>query len=300
MRISTGQWYRQGVSAMLNSQADLSKTQLQLATGQRMLAPSDDPAAATKVLELDQLLSSVSQYQRNGDAAEARLRREENVLEGVGDIMQRVRELAVRATNGSLSAGDRQAISAEVREHLNGLMGLANATDTNGEYIFSGYRTDVPAFVDDGAGNFTYQGDQGQRLLQIGSARHVTTGDPGDSVFMGIDDGNGGVSDVFSIVHDFITDLDNNTPSGATLTALDNAMDQIQTVRTKIGGRMNAIENQHGINDSFGLVMEQNRSILEDLDYGEAVSRLQQQELILQASQQSFMKVEGLSLFNYL
>ena len=94
MRISTGQWYRQGVSAMLNSQAALSKTQLQLATGQRMLAPSDDPAAATKVLELDQLLSSVSQFQRNGDAAEARLRREENVLEGAGDSLQRVRELA--------------------------------------------------------------------------------------------------------------------------------------------------------------------------------------------------------------
>ncbi|HID45550.1 MAG TPA: flagellar hook-associated protein 3 [Chromatiaceae bacterium] len=300
MRISTGQWYRQGVNAMLNNQSTLSKTQLQLATGQRMLAPSDDPGAATRVLELDQLLSAVSQYQRNGDAAESRLRREENVLESSGDILQRVRELAVRAVNGSLSAGDRQAIATEAREHLAGLLSMANATDTNGETIFGGYRTDVPAFVDDGAGNFTYQGDQGQRLMQIGSARHVATNDPGSSVYMGIDDGNGGITDAFSILNDFITDLDNNTPSGTTLTALDNAMDQIQTVRTKIGGRMNAIENQRGINDSFGLVMEQNRSILEDLDYGEAVSRLQQQQLILQASQQSFMKVEGLSLFNYL
>ncbi|WP_457666115.1 flagellar hook-associated protein FlgL [Thiolapillus sp.] len=300
MRISTGQWYRQGVAAMIDNQATLSKTQLQLATGQRMLAPSDDPGAATRVLELDQLLSSVNQYQRNGDAAEARLRREENVLEGSGDILQRVRELAVRAVNGSLSAGDRQAISTEVREHLDGLLALANATDTNGETVFGGFRTDVPAFTDDGAGNFSYQGDQGQRLMQIGSARHVATNDPGDAVFMGVDDGNGGTTDTFSILNDFITDLDNNAPSGATLTALDNAMDRIQTVRTKIGGRMNAIENQRGINDSFGLVMEQNRSILEDLDYGEAVSRLQQQQLILQASQQSFMKVEGLSLFNYL
>ena len=300
MRISTGQWYRQGVAAMLDNQSTLSKTQLQLATGQRMLAPSDDPGAATRVLELNQLLSSVSQYQRNGDAAEARLRREENVLEGSGDILQRVRELAVRAVNGSLSAGDRAAISTEVREHLDGLLALANATDTNGETIFGGYRTDVPAFTDDGAGNFSYQGDQGQRLMQIGSARHVATNDPGSTVFMGIDDGSGGTTDTFSILNDFITDLDNNVPSGTTLTALDNAMDQIQTVRTKLGGRMNAIENQRGINDSFSLVMEQNRSVLEDLDYGEAVSRLQQQQLILQASQQSFMKVEGLSLFNYL
>lgn len=300
MRVSTSQWYRQGVDAMLTNQASLAKTQLQLATGQRMLAPSDDPGAATKVLELDHLLSSVNQYQRNSDVAESRLRREENVLEGAGGILQRVRELAVRANNGSMSAGDRQSIATEVREHLEGLLALANATDTNGEYVFAGYRTDAPPFTDDGSGNFAYQGDQGQRLLQIGSARHVATNDPGDGVFMGIADGSGGRTDAFSILHDFITDLDNNAPSGITLTALDNAMDQMLTVRTKIGGRMNAIENQHGINDSFALVMEQNRSILEDLDYGEAVSRLQQQQLILQASQQSFMKVEGLSLFNYL
>lgn len=300
IRISTGQWYRQGVSAMLDNQTSLSKTQLQLASGQRMLAPSDDPSAATRVLELDQLLSAVTQYQRNADAAESRLSREENVLEGAGDILQRVRELAVRANNGSLSAGDRQAISVEVRQHLNGLLALANATDANGEHLFGGYRTDTPPFSDDGSGNYTYQGDQGQRLLQIGSSRHVATNDPGDGVFMGISDGSGGRTDVFSILHDFATDLDANAPSSVTLTQLDNAMDRIMTVRTKIGGRMNAIENQRGINDSFALVMEQNRSILEDLDYGEAVSQLQQQMLILQASQQSFMKVEGLSLFNYL
>ncbi|WP_457676244.1 flagellar hook-associated protein FlgL [Thiolapillus sp.] len=300
MRISTSQWYRQGVDSMLRNQSDLSKTQLQLASGQRLLSPADDPSAATRVLELDSMLASVQQYQRNADMAESRLRREEDVLGGAGDILQRVRELAVRANNGSLSAGDRQAIAEEVRQHMDGLLALGNATDTNGEYIFGGYRTDVKPFVDTGGGVYSYQGDQGQRRLQIGSARQVVSNDPGDTVFMGIDDGNGGTTNTFAILHDFVDDLENNTPSGATLTALDNALDRIQGVRTKLGGRLNAIENQRGINDSFSLVMEQNRSDLEDLDYAEAVSRLQQQQLILQASQQSFMKVEGLSLFNYL
>ena len=300
MRISTAQWYRQGVNAMLDSQSSLSKTQLQLATGQRMLAPSDDPTAATKVMELDRLLGEVDQYQRNADRAEARLRREEDVLAGAGDILQRVRELAVRANNDTLDAEDRKAIAAEVRQHLDGLMGVANATDTNGEYLFSGYRTSAPPFADNGAGNYSYRGDQGQRLVQIGSSRHVATNDPGDTLFMGIDDGSGGTTDVFSMLYRFAADLDADAPSGETLTQLDNAMDRIMTVRTRIGSRMNAIENQRGINDSFSLVMDENRSGLEDLDYAEAVSRLQQQMLMLQASQQSFMKVEGLSLFNYL
>lgn len=285
---------------MLDNQSMLSKTQLQLASGQRMLAPSDDPTAATQVLKLDQLLGNVDQYQRNADRAEARLRREEDVLAGAGDILQRVRELAVRANNGSLSAEDRKAIAMEVRQHLDGLLGLANATDSNGEYLFSGYRTGDPPFQDQGSGNYVYVGDQGQRLVQIGTSRHVATNDPGDSLFMGIDDGSGGSTDVFSMLYRFASDLEANTPSGSTLTQLDNAMDRIMTVRTRIGSRMNAIENQRGINDSFSLVMEENRSGLEDLDYADAVSKLQQQMLMLQASQQSFMKVEGLSLFNYL
>jgi len=285
---------------MLDNQSMLSKTQLQLASGQRMLAPSDDPTAATQVLKLDQLLGKVDQYQRNADRAEARLRREEDVLAGAGDILQRVRELAVRANNGSLSAEDRKAIAMEVRQHLDGLLGLANATDSNGEYLFSGYRTGDPPFQDQGSGNYVYVGDQGQRLVQIGTSRHVATNDPGDSLFMGIDDGSGGSTDVFSMLYRFASDLEANTPSGSTLTQLDNAMDRIMTVRTRIGSRMNAIENQRGINDSFSLVMEENRSGLEDLDYADAVSKLQQQMLMLQASQQSFMKVEGLSLFNYL
>lgn len=300
MRISTSQWYRQGVDAMLRNQSDLSKTQLQLASGQRLLSPADDPSAATRVLELDSMLTTVAQYQRNADMAESRLRREEDVLGGAGDILQRVRELAVRAVNGSLSAGDRQAIAEEVEQHLDGLFALGNARDTNGEYIFGGYRTDTEPFSDSGGGIYTYNGDQGQRRLQIGSARQVASNDPGDAVFMGIDDGSGGSTNAFAVLHDFVADLQNNTVSGATLTALDSALDRVQEVRTRLGGRLNAIDNQRGINESFSLVMEQNRSDLEDLDYAEAVSRLQQQQLILQASQQSFLKVEGLSLFNYL
>ncbi len=300
MRISTAQWYRQGIDAMLDNQSTLSRTQLQLSSGQRMLAPSDDPTAATKVLELDQLLGKVSQFQRNADRAEARLRREESVLQGMGDILQRVRELAVQGLNASLSPEDRGAIAQEARQHLDGLLALANETDANGEYLFSGYRAETPPIVDGGSGNYSYQGDRGQRLVQIGGSRHVATNDPGDRVFMGIDDGSGGSTDLFAIVHQLASDLDADNPSSITLTQLDNAMERIFNVRASVGGRMNAIENQRGINDSFSLVMEENRSSLEDLDYAEAISRMQQQMLSLQASQQTFMKVEGLSLFNYL
>ncbi len=300
MRISTNLWYRQSVNSMLDNQSSLSKTQLQLSRGERLLAPSDDPAAATRVMQLDDLLAHVQQYQRNADRADARLQREESVLQGMANTLQRVRELTVQGLNDSNSPEDRHAIALEVRQHLDSLLSQANETDASGEYLFSGYRTGTKPFVDDGMGGYAYQGDQGQRLAQISKNRHVAVNDPGDQLFMGIDDGAGGTTDLFAIVRKVADDLDADAPVGDSLTQLDNALQRLDQGRARIGARRNAIDNQRGIHDSFSLLMKENRSKLADLDYAEAVSRMQRQMLALQASQQTFMKIEGLSLFNYL
>jgi len=300
MRLSSSQIYQQAVSAMLNKQAELAKTQLQMATGKRVLAPSDDPAAATRVIDLNQVIETTTQYQRNSDYADARLSTEETVLADVGNVLQRVRELSVRANNDTLSAGDRQAIADEVRTNLDAVFQLANNQDASGEYLFAGYKTDTIPFTDDGSGNYTYQGDQGIRSLQVGANRQVSVGDAGNDVFMKVDDGVGGTINMFEMLNGIITDLEANNPSSNALTQLDSALDVVLNTRSTIGARMNTIEAQRNANDSFSLILQENRSNLEDLDYAEAVSRFEQQILALQASQQSFVKIEGLSLFNFL
>ena len=300
MRISTSWIFQQGVNAMLDQQTTLAKTQQQLATGKRILAPSDDPSASTRVLELDQLIDTSKQYQRNSDYAETRLKLEETVLAGVGDVLQRIRELAVRAINDTLSAADRKAIAVEVHTNLDGLLQLSNSKDATGEYLFSGYKTGTQPFSDNGAGNYSYDGDQGERSLQIGPTRQVSVGDSGDNVFMKVDDGAGGIGSMFEVLYDFAVDLEANAPSTTTLTRLDSAIDEVLNTRASIGARLNTIDSQRNMNDSFDLLLQENRSTLEDLDYAEAVSRFERQLLALQASQQSFVKIEGLSLFNYL
>ena len=300
MRISTSQIFQQAVTTMLSKQSELAKTQQQLATGERLLSPSDDPDAATRVLDLSQIIDTTTQYQRNADFANTRLALEETVLTDIGELLQRSRELSVQANNDSLSASDRRSIAFEVRANIESLVQLANSRDATGEYLFSGFQTDTKPFSDDGLGNFAYAGDQGQRSLQIGARRNVTVGDSGVEVFMKVDDGAGGVDSMFSMLYDFATDLDANTPSGTTLTRLDSALDNVLNTRASIGARLNTVENQKNANESFSVLLQENRSNLEDLDYAEAVSRFEQQLLALQASQQTFVKIQGLSLFNYL
>lgn len=297
MRVSTNLVQQQAINAIIEQQTRTARTQMQLSTGRRILSPSEDPAASASVLDLAKVIDTTKQYQRNADAAESRLQVEEGTLGSMVDLLQRARELMVQAANGSQNAESRKATATEVREILDTMVGLANTKDANGEYLFAGFKTGTQPITDDGAGTYTYNGDQGQRTLQVGPTRHVAVGDSGYDVFMNVP---GASSDVFKVLYDMAAELDSNAPNPSRLNDIDAAMNTIVNAQSRIGSRLNAIDTQRGVNDSAVLQFEQTRSSLEGLDYAKAVSELNLQMTGLQAAQQSYVRVQGLSLFNFL
>ena len=298
-RIATPYMFAQGVDVMLKKQVQISQTELQLANGNRILRPSDDAAASVKLLDLKESKARIDQFQRNAEAASARLNQEDVALTGIGNLLQRVRELTVQGNNGTLSKADRAAIGNEIRQQMENFLQLANTRDANGEYLFAGYRSDTPPLAHDGVGGFSYQGDQGQRVLKIGDARQVATGDPG-SIFMDIPAGAGGTTDIGAILYRVASAFEAGNTDPNALGDIDQAIDRISLTRSSVGARLNAIDEQKTANEAFGVAVEQVRSNLEDLDYAKAVSRFNQQLAALQASQQSFMKIQDLNLFNFL
>ena len=84
------------------------------------------------------------------------------------------------------------------------------------------------------------------------------------------------------------------------LAELDQGLDHLTGIRAKIGARMNALDDQQNTNGDFAVHLQQTISDIGDLDYAEAATRLSQEMLVLQAAQQSFIKIQGLSLFNYM
>jgi flagellar hook-associated protein 3 FlgL len=404
MRISTRQIQQFGVDSMLSQQTKLSKTQLQVATGRRVLLPSDDPVATTQVLRLRQTVDTTAQYQANADAATNRLVTEEGVLDGVTTLLQRVRELAVQANNAVQTDETRRYLAAEVEQRLGELVGLANTKDGTGDYLFSGTKGATIPFVKTSTG-YRYDGDQTQRLVQIGAGRQVADGDHGAEVFQFVRNGNGvfvteadpanagtgiitpgsvigsftpslpngytisfsdigappvlsyevldsggatvlgpnpyvegepiefagasvsvdgvpAAGDSFSVksseYQDIFTTLENlitalQTPASdptqraqlgnninRALTDIDQAMGNVLVVRSSIGARLNAIDSQKYVNDEYLLQSEQILSSIQDLDYAEAISRLSLELAGLEASQAAYMKVNGLTMFNFL
>ena len=300
MRISTGQMQLQGINSILDRYAELAITQQQLATGLRIVNPSDDPVGMTQVFPLNEAISLNEQYNRNMDVAQSRLSMEEGTLSNAIDILQRIHELAIQGSNNTLSTSDRKLIAIEVRQDLQSLQGLANTQDSNGEYLFAGDKVTTEPFTETPPGTYNYVGDSGQRNVQIGASRQIAVGDPGDDTFVNVPFSGGGTQSIFQTIADYATTLEAGTPDANITDDIKSAMNTIATIRTKIGARLNAIDSQRSQNEDAILQSKQVKSTIQDLDIAEAVSRLNQQTLALQSSQQAYTRVQGLSLFNYL
>ncbi len=190
MRVSSNQTQQVAINSMLEQQEKLTRTQKQVATGKRIFKPSEDPIGAARVVDLKANLQVNAQFQKNIDAARARLGIEESVLSNTTETLQRIRELAVAANNASQTNETRDFISEEVEQLLEEILDMANTTDGSGEFLFAGAKVNFRPFVNNENGEYVYQGDDTQRSLQIGPKRIIETTDSGTFVFRSIKDGN--------------------------------------------------------------------------------------------------------------
>lgn len=241
MRISSSLFYKRSTDAMLQQQTEVSQTQLQLSAGKRILRPSDDPMGTSRIMQFNRSIETVKQYQDNVDFATSRLELEEAALEGMVNILQRTNELAVQGNSDSMSATDREATAAELHYLLDGMLGLANSKDANGEYLFSGYQRNTQPFSRPAENDFIYSGDQGQRQLQISSTRQVADGDSGYDLFVDVETGpfatgSGVAATSFSALND--GDL---TINGISVGAIPAAADATERAH-QIAAAVNAVK----------------------------------------------------------
>jgi len=304
MRISTQLLFESGAARIGDLQSSLLRTQQQIASGRRILTPSDDPVGATRALEITQAQSINTQYGVNRQNAKSTLSEVEGVLSSVTELLQDVRTTTIAAGNGILSDTERGFMATELNARLDQLLGLANSRDAMGNYLFSGFQTDTPAFVKSATGA-TYQGDAGQRMAQVDATRQMAVTTPGSTVFQG------GGQDMFQTLNDLITLLQTPvvTPADkANLAAglataksdIDLALDNVLTVRAAGGSRLQELDSLDYAGEDRNLQYSQVLSELQDLDYTKAVTQLSQQQITLEAAQQSFVKTSSLSLFNFI
>lgn len=190
MRISSKTIYDVGVGQISSLQSALARTQSQLSTGRKNLTAADDPIATARALEVTQSQGINTQLVTNRANAKSMLSLETVALHSSGTIMQDIKTLLVNAGNGSMAQKDRESLAVELEGRLQDLLGQANSSDGVGGYVFSGYKSTTLPFTQTATGA-AYQGDQGQRSLQVGSTRTLPISDSGASVYENNATGNG-------------------------------------------------------------------------------------------------------------
>ncbi len=193
VRIPTSFIFQKTAIDIAQKQFDIAEIQNQLGTGKRLNKPSDGPAEAARVIDLNQAIGRIDQFQRNSIFANQRLGLEDVTLSSVNNLLQRVRDLALQSNSGSQTRETRAIIRAEVEQRLQELLDYANARDGNGNYLFSGSKSRTEPFTQTASG-VSYNGDQSQLLLKISGNRTIAASESGYDIFVNIKNGNGDFS----------------------------------------------------------------------------------------------------------
>jgi flagellar hook-associated protein 3 FlgL len=306
MKISTTYLYDRAVAQMTTSQSNLAKSQAQLSSGKNILQPSDAPEEAVSIQRLKSVIARQESFEQAIQTTENRLRTEETALEGVSNILTRLKELAIQASNDTYGPKDREIIAIEMQGLQEDLLSFANTRDANGAYLFSGSRVFTPPFERQPDGEVIYQGDETVNLVEVGDQRQLRANRTGTQVFDRVvrineDGGASGVS-FFQGIQDLVDAVRTSDRQlmNRGIAELSDLSDGVSLSIARVGSDMNVVTGQRAVLEETRLQLQLVLSEAEDLDYTEAVTKMQKQMLALEASQASFAQISRLSLFEYI
>jgi len=306
MKVSTSMFFDKASNQLGSIQGSLAKTQEQLSTGKQINKPSDAPDKASLITRLQSEMTRQASYQGNLNAVNIRLQAQETALTNTSDVMYRFKELAVQAANDTLSNADRNTISMEMIQLRDQILSMANSQDSNGNYLFAGSRVSQAPFGEDAKGRVVYQGDQSRMIVPVGDNRRMSLNIPGSDAFVRLvrDDGKGNPVGVgfFQALADMVDSVKNtdrpNIQRG--IKEIDAMQQSISYATARVGTDMNVVDSQGAVLDEITLRLKTTLSDVQDLDYTEAITKMNKDQLALESAQSTFAKISKLSLFNYI
>jgi flagellar hook-associated protein 3 FlgL len=201
---------------------------------------------------------------------------------------------------------DRESIAVEIESLRDQVLSLANTQDTSGNYIFAGSRVTEPSFGLNSQGLIDYQGDQSRMQVAVGDNRLMNVNRPGSDAFVRVvrDDGKGGKVGVgfFQALGDLAKAVRTSDRAAMQrgIGEIDAMQQGVSEATAQVGADLNVVDAQKNVLDEVKLRLKTTLSAVQDLDYTEAITRMNRDQLALEAAQSSFAKISKLSLFNYL
>lgn len=289
MRITQGMLSNNMLRNLTSSYSKMDTLMDQVSTGKKINRPSDDPVIAMKGMGYRTELKQIEQYKRNTSEVHNWMDNTDSALDKATQTMQKLRELAVQASNDTYDASERENIMNEVKQLKEHMMDIAN-TSVNGKYIFNGTDTETPPVNE--VGEFDPSSTSPVLIDVSGGTKLQANVNPED-VF-----GN----DLFANIDSFIADLESNDQEAieGNISSLQGGIDNIINARADLGARMNRLELVENRLSEQEIVATSTMAENEDVDYEKAITELITQESLHRAALSAGSKIIQPSLIDFL
>ncbi|OZU88799.1 flagellar hook-associated protein FlgL [Virgibacillus indicus] len=288
MRVTQGMLSNNMLHNLSNSYSKMGTIMDQLNTGKKINLPSDDPVIAMKGMNYRSQVTEIEQFKRNTNEVHNWMDNSDAALDKATQAMQRLRELAVKASNGTNDTEELTSIKEEVTQLKEHLKDIAE-TEVNGKYIFNGTNTDEPPEVDLIEG--TFGGESSDVKIEVSNGTKLTVNVNGEDVF----------GEIFKTINNFETALSGTGEDiSASIEELDKGINGLINNRADLGARMNRlelIENRLGEQEVIATSM---MSKNEDVDYSKAITELITQESLHRAALSAGSRIIQPSLMDFL
>ncbi|TAK32252.1 MAG: flagellar hook-associated protein 3 [Chloroflexota bacterium] len=269
----------------------LSRLQGQLSSGKRITKSSDDPAGTSRALSYKSAQSALNKYQDNTNNALGWTQMSDSTLGDVSAALTKAREIAVQASNGTLTDDDRMQLVGEVQQLFDQVLQAGNNKIDN-RYIFAGHKTTTEPFTAGGASGYTYNGDAGQIASEI---------EPGSMLVMNVP-GSQGISAALDALWSLRNALGSGdqTSVGTSIQQLGSAQDAVLQDQGSMGGRVNRLETTQARLKSTQETTAHLLSNTEDADITSVITDLAAQQNAYQAALIAASRSVPQSLVNYM
>ncbi len=266
--------------------------------------PSDDPSATAQALQTRTRQAAAAQYSRNIDDGNGWLTVADSALGQATNILNRVRDLTLQASNDSLGQKERDAISTELKGLNADLLSVAN-TQHLGRNIFAGTSDKDGAFAPPIPPDPAVPGDPGTPPSfngtlgstverRVSDNRTIRVDADGAKIF-----GDGGTS-LFALIGQITGDLDAGKAPNTHLTALDQGIKNVISGRAEIGTRQAELERAGTVNTDLEASLDAQKTGIEKADLGSVIMDLKLQETNYQVALAATARVLQPTLMDFL
>ncbi len=270
----------------------------ELATQKKINRVSDDPSGVAGSIRVRDRISANEQFQKNIEFSKGMLERSETAVSSIQENLMRLKELAIGMANDTNDHSSRLATAEEVREILKDIVQLGNTTFNN-RYVFSGFRSNMPAMSLDGK----FLGDDGALMLQVGDSQFQQVNLQARQLFeAGEDERSAGHTDLIDTVENLLAGLAGNSKDSIrfAISELDFQLEKTSAFQAKVGSVVNSL-NAAGERALRSVEFDKGvMSNVFDADIFESSSEFRRSESILQSTLLASTKLLQPSLLNFL